>query len=79
MLKYYAPVQYTLIKVESPGIPFGSPCTYYPVTTSATQLLKWLREVEFLDGLVEQTMNLSEGLAGVMETLEKMKSTRKPW
>lgn len=72
-------MQYTLIKVESPGIAYRFPCTYCPITSSPAQLLKWLKEVKFVGGLVERSMNLAEGLAGVMEIMEVMKSTREPW
>jgi len=60
-LVQYGPVQYTLVKVECSGIAYKFPCTYYPITSSPTLLLKWLLGVKFMGGLVEQTMNLSEG------------------
>ena len=75
----YGPVQYTLVKIEPPRISYRPPCSYYPVTSSAPQIIKWLQEVKFEGGLVEQTMNLTEGFAAVMEILKVMESTREPW
>lgn len=75
----YGPVQYTIVKMNLPGMSYRAPCSYYPVTCSALQLAKWLQDVRFEGGLVEHVMNLSEGLVGVMEVLTMMEATREPW
>ena len=79
MFLQYGPVQFTLVKINSPGIAYRSPCSYYPITSSVPQIHKWLQEVKLEGGLVEHALNLSEGLAAVMEVLKLMESTREPW
>lgn len=72
-------MQYTLVKMNLPSVCYRPPCSYYPITSSAQQLLKWMRDVKFEGGLVEHVMNLSEGLVGAMEILGMMEATREPW
>ncbi|XP_064395033.1 mediator of RNA polymerase II transcription subunit 25-like isoform X2 [Halichondria panicea] len=70
------PVQYGLVTLNAPGLTYRPVCTYYPITSNPTKLLKWIADLRLEGGLVGHSLLLSEGLAAAMELGQLMRSTR---
>ncbi len=46
-LSQTGPVQYGLVTLNAPGLTYRPVCTYYPITSNSTKLLKWIADLRW--------------------------------